>query len=52
MSKDSNKDVKVPVRSYSEEQEEKLFRYYNKNAHEAAFKVPTFVRKALQESAS
>lgn len=46
--KDANRNVKVPLRSFTAEQEESLLRYYNADVHEAAFKLPTFARKALQ----
>lgn len=47
-SKDPNANVKKPVRSWSQEEEEKLCKYYSKEIHEAAFVLPTFARKALQ----
>lgn len=46
--KDASRDVKKPVRSWSEEEEEKLCKYYSKEIHEASFVLPTFARKALR----
>jgi spermidine synthase len=46
--KDPNRDVSVPLRWWSEEEEEKLCRYYNQEIHKAAFKLPTWVRTALR----
>lgn len=45
--KDADRDLKNPVRSFSEEEEEKL-RYYNKEIHKASFVLPTFARAALR----
>lgn len=47
-SKDANRDLKKPLRTWSTEEEEQLCRYYSKEIHEAAFVLPTFARKALQ----
>ncbi|KAF1946017.1 spermidine synthase [Clathrospora elynae] len=47
-SKDANRDLKKPLRSWPVEEEEQLCRYYSKEIHEAAFVLPTFARKALQ----
>ncbi|KAK0739903.1 Spermine/spermidine synthase-domain-containing protein [Apiosordaria backusii] len=46
--KDANRNVKVPLRSWSKEEEEKLCRYYNSEIHKASFVLPTFAAKALQ----
>lgn len=46
--KDANRNVKVPVRSWSKEEEERLCRYYNAEIHKASFILPTFAAKALQ----
>lgn len=46
--KDPNRNVKVPVRSWTPEEEEKLCRYYNSEIHKASFVLPTFAAKALQ----
>ncbi len=47
-SKDANANVKTPLRSISEEQEAKLYRYYNKAIHSASFVLPTWAAKALE----
>jgi len=46
--KDANRDVKKPLRTWSDEEEEKLCRYYNKTIHEASFVLPNFARVALR----
>ena len=46
--KDSTRDLKVPLRSWDLEEEEKLCRYYNKEIHTASFVLPTFARRALR----
>jgi len=46
--KDGKRDVKKPIRTWSQEEEEKLCKYYSKEIHEAAFVLPTFARKALR----
>jgi len=46
--KDASRDVKKPLRSWPEEEEEKKLRYYNKQVHEASFVLPTFAKLALQ----
>jgi spermidine synthase len=46
--KDAERNVKKPVRSWTQDEEEKLCRYYSKEIHEAAFVLPTFARKALR----
>ena len=47
-SKDAKSNPKVPVRSWTPEEEEKLCRYYNSDVHKAAFVLPTFAAKALK----
>lgn len=47
-SKDAERDLSTPVRSWSEEEEDKLCRYYNKAIHSASFVLPSFARKALR----
>jgi len=47
-SKDADRNLKVPLRSWSEEEEERLCRYYSKEIHAASFVLPTFARKALR----
>ena len=46
--KDSNRNLKRPLRAWSEEEEEKLCKYYNKAIHSAAFVLPTFAGKILR----
>lgn len=46
--KDTGRNPKEPLRHWSEEEEEKLCRYYNKAIHSAAFVLPTFAKKVLQ----
>lgn len=46
--KDKDRDMKIPLRSWDFEEEEKLCRYYNKEIHKASFVLPTFARKALR----
>lgn len=45
--KDASRNVKVPLRRWSKEEEEKLCRYYSGEIHEAAFVLPVFARVAL-----
>jgi spermidine synthase len=47
-SKDANRNVKEPLRSFMPEEEEKLCRYYNADIHRASFVLPTFARAALK----
>lgn len=46
--KEANRDVTKPLRSFTPEEEEKFFRYYNHDIHKAAFILPTFARAALR----
>ncbi|EON64065.1 spermidine synthase [Coniosporium apollinis CBS 100218] len=46
--KDGSRNVKKPLRSWSQEEEEKLCKYYSKEIHEASFVLPNFARKALR----
>ena len=46
-SKDKEANVKKPLRVLSEDEEAKLYRYYNKRIHEASFVLPTWVDKEL-----
>lgn len=46
-SKDANANVKEPLRTWTEEEENQLNRYYNKEIHRAAFILPTWARNAL-----
>lgn len=45
--KDANRDVSKPLRTVSDEEERKMYRYYNKRIHEASFILPTFAATAL-----
>jgi spermidine synthase len=45
--KDASRNVRVPIRSWDEKEEERLCRYYNKDIHRASFVLPTWVRTAL-----
>lgn len=47
-SKNPDLNLKKPLRSWSEEEEQKLCKYYSKEIHEAAFVLPNFAKKALQ----
>jgi spermidine synthase len=47
-SKDAKRDVKKPLRSWSDAEAEELCRYYNKEIHAASFVLPNFARKALR----
>ncbi|KAM3418492.1 hypothetical protein BST61_g4473 [Cercospora zeina] len=47
--KDASRDVTKPLRTISDEEEDKLFKYYSKKVHEAAFVLPKFAEKALRE---
>ncbi|KAI4099854.1 MAG: hypothetical protein LQ339_005769 [Xanthoria mediterranea] len=46
--KDAQRNVKIPLRSWGVEEEEKLCRYYNHDIHGASFVLPSFARKALR----
>ena len=46
--KDASRDVKKPLRTLAEEEEDKLFKYYSAKVHEAAFVLPKFAEKALR----
>ncbi|KAI9725613.1 MAG: putrescine aminopropyltransferase [Chrysothrix sp. TS-e1954] len=46
--KDAKRDVKKPIRSWSQDEEESLCRYYNKEVHAASFVLPTFCRKKIR----
>ena len=47
--KDPNRDVKVPLRTWSKEEERRLCKYYNSEIHKAAFVLPTFAQMALEQ---
>jgi spermidine synthase len=42
------RDMTKPLRSWDEETERKLCRYYNRKVHEASFVLPTFARETLK----
>ena len=46
--KDKDRDLKTPLRSWSEQEEKQLCKYYNKAIHSASFVLPNFARKALR----
>jgi spermidine synthase len=46
--KDANRNVRVPLRSWTAEEEEEKCRYYNAEIHKASFILPTFAKKALE----
>ncbi|GBB87365.1 hypothetical protein RclHR1_13800005 [Rhizophagus clarus] len=46
---DDQVNLKKPLRKWSEEEEEKLCRYYNSQIHEAAFILPQFTKNALKK---
>jgi spermidine synthase len=47
-SKNANIDLKNPIRSIDEESEEKLYKYYSKEIHQASFVLPNFAKTALK----
>lgn len=47
-SKDAKRNVKKPLRTLDKEEEDRLFKYYSKEVHEAAFMLPKFAEKALR----
>ncbi|CAG8842659.1 16338_t:CDS:2 [Gigaspora margarita] len=49
-STDPSRNLKKPIRKWSEDKEEKLFKYYNSEIHEAAFILPQFTKSALKEA--
>ncbi|KAL7895679.1 spermine synthase [Trichoderma sp. SZMC 28014] len=46
--KDANRNVRVPLRSWTPKEEEEKCRYYNAEIHKASFILPTFAKKALE----
>ena len=46
--KDKDRNVKEPLRSWGEEEQNKLCKYYTKEIHSASFVLPAFARKALR----
>lgn len=47
-SKDPKADVSKPLRTLPDEEEAKLYRYYNKHIHSASFVLPTFATQVLK----
>ena len=47
--KDASRNVRKPARTLSRDEEDKLFKYYSKELHEAAFILPKFAEKALRQ---
>ncbi|CAG8768975.1 16861_t:CDS:2, partial [Dentiscutata heterogama] len=45
---DPTRNLKKPIRKWPEDKEEKLFKYYNSEIHEAAFILPQFTKSALK----
>ncbi|TLS30922.1 hypothetical protein PpBr36_03041 [Pyricularia pennisetigena] len=48
-SKDPKANLKVPLRSWTQEEEFEKCRYYSADIHKASFVLPNFARKALQD---
>lgn len=46
--KDATRDVKTPLRSWTEEEEMEKCQYYSADIHKASFILPNFAKKALQ----
>ena len=46
--KDPTSELKIPLRSWPRDEEDRLCRYYNKEVHTASFVLPTFARTALK----
>lgn len=47
-SKDASALVKTPIRSFSDKENDKINRYYNKEIHSASFVLPTWAKNALK----
>ena len=47
--KEAGRDVTKPLRTWTREEELKLCKYYNSKVHEAAFILPNFAAKELQQ---
>jgi len=45
--KDPERNLRVPLRKWTPEEEMKLCRYYSAEMHEASFVLPNFAKKAL-----
>ncbi|CAJ0766382.1 14724_t:CDS:2, partial [Entrophospora sp. SA101] len=48
--RDDNVDFRKPIRTWSEEEEAKLFKYYNSEIHKAAFVLPQFTKNFLKSA--
>lgn len=46
--KDGSRNVRKPLRTWTEAEEEQKCKYYSKEIHEAAFVLPKFAEKALR----
>jgi len=46
--RDDNVDFKKPIKTWSEKEEAKLFKYYNSEVHKAAFVLPQFTKNFLK----
>lgn len=44
---DEEKDLRIPLRSFDEEKEDKLFKYYSKAVHSASFVLPKWAEGKL-----
>lgn len=49
-SKDPNANPRVPLRTLSDEENDKINKYYNTAIHSASFVLPTWARQALDEA--
>lgn len=47
-SKDASRDVKQPLRTWTEEEEMRLCKYYSADMHRTSFVLPNFAKKALE----
>lgn len=47
-SKNTSLNPKIPLRSFSEEENDKINKYYSKEIHSASFVLPTWAKLALQ----
>lgn len=47
-SKSEGRTLSKPVRKFDKTKEDSELKYYNADVHEAAFKLPTFARRALE----
>jgi spermidine synthase len=48
-SRDPKANLRLPLRSWTPEEEAKLLRYYNSEIHKASFVLPTFAQQALKD---